>query len=48
LFDLVQVHSDGDLDWKFLYNDIDLFFHISQQHVYKLITIWDAMQQTLN
>jgi hypothetical protein len=43
LFDLIQTHFDGDLDWKFLYNDISLFFHISQQHICKLITTWEAM-----
>jgi hypothetical protein len=48
LFDLVQAHSDGDSDWKFSYNDISLFFHISQQHICKLITTWEAMQQTSN
>jgi hypothetical protein len=48
LFDLVQAHFDGDSDWKFLYNDIGLFFHISRQHVCKLIMTWEAMQQTSN
>jgi hypothetical protein len=48
LFDLIQAHSNGDSDWKFSYNNIGLFFHISQQHVCKLITTWEAMQQTSN
>jgi hypothetical protein len=43
LFDLVQAHSNDDSDWKFSYNDFGLFFHISQQHVCKLITTWEAM-----
>jgi hypothetical protein len=29
-FDFIQVHSNGDSNWKFSYNDIGLFFHISQ------------------
>jgi hypothetical protein len=48
LFDFFQAHSNGDSDWKFLYNNISLFFHISRQHVCKLITTWEAMQQTSN
>jgi hypothetical protein len=48
LFDLVQAHSNSDLNWKFSYNDIGLFFHISQQHIHKLIMTWEAMQQTSN